>query len=218
LFRCCQANVKYVAAARVFAALGSHIHAYTAGPRPTPASRADHGYFVPGTGDPDGSIPRAWYSGTTKPALHTFLASGLDALIIALPLTKSTRHLFGEEEFAVLAKSPGGPEGTETDGSPEGGSKCFLINIARGPIIDQPALVAALDHETLSGAALDVTDPEPLPADDPLWNAKNVIITPHVSALGVEYKDRAFDLFVTNWKRHEHGQRMFNVVDRKKGY
>lgn len=84
--------------------------------------------------------------------------------------------------------------------------------------MDQPALIDALNEEVLGGAALDVTDPEPLPKDDPLWSAKNVIITPHVSSLGKEYIDRAFDLFATNWKRHEKGERMFNVVDRKKGY
>jgi phosphoglycerate dehydrogenase-like enzyme len=202
-------------AARVFSALGANIHAYTASPRTTPAARRDNGYFVPGTGDPDGNIPVAWYSGTSKTSLHTFLSSGLDALIVALPLTPSTRHLFGAEEFALLGGA-GGSEKTKLTAG--GGAKPFLINIARGPILDQKALVRALDHEVLGGAALDVTDPEPLPKDDPLWNAKNVIITPHVSALGKEYMDRGFELFVTNWKRHERGERMFNVVDRRRGY
>ncbi|KAL6246415.1 hypothetical protein RBB50_006651 [Rhinocladiella similis] len=201
-------------AARVFAALGANIHAYTASPRSTPASRKDTGYFVPGTGDPDGTIPSSWYSGTSATSLHTFLASGLDALIIALPLTPATRHLFGAAEFNLLGSS-GGSQKSKTVGN---GAKPFLINIARGPILDQPALIDALNEEVLGGAALDVTDPEPLPKDDPLWSAKNVIITPHVSSLGKEYIDRAFDLFATNWKRHEKGERMFNVVDRKKGY
>lgn len=93
-----------------------------------------------------------------------------------------------------------------------------MINIARGPIIDQAALVEALNNETLSGAALDVTDPEPLPKDDPLWDAKNVIITPHVSSLGIEYTDRAFDLWLANWQRHEEGKKLFNLVQRKRGY
>ncbi|KAK7900686.1 hypothetical protein LTR67_002970 [Exophiala xenobiotica] len=202
-------------AARVFSALGANIHAYTASPRTTPAARRDNGYFVPGTGDPDGTIPVAWYSGTSKTSLHTFLSSGLDALIVALPLTPSTRHLFGAEEFALLGGA-GGSEKTKLTAG--GGAKPFLINIARGPILDQKALVAALDDDVLGGAALDVTDPEPLPKDDPLWNAKNVIITPHVSALGKEYMDRGFELFVTNWKRHERGEGMFNVVDRRRGY
>lgn len=166
---------------------------------------------MPGTGDPDGSIPTAWYSGTEKTSLHTFLASGLDALIISLPLTPATRHLFGAEEFRILGNSG-------SSKAKAAGQKAFLINIARGPILDQQALITALNDEVLAGAALDVTDPEPLPKDDPLWDAKNVIITPHVSGLGREYSDRAYDLFVTNWKRHEKGERMFNLVDRKKGY
>ncbi|KAJ9628289.1 uncharacterized protein PV06_01268 [Exophiala oligosperma] len=201
-------------AARVFAALGATIHAYTASPRTTPSSRKDNGYYVPGTGDPEGTIPTSWYSGTSKTSLHNFLGSGLDALIVALPLTPSTRHIFGADEFNLLGSS-GGSHKSKTTG---GANKPFLINIARGPILDQPALVDALNKGVLGGAALDVTDPEPLPKDDPLWSAKNVIVTPHVSALGKEYIDRAFDLFVTNWKRHEKGERMFNVVDRKKGY
>ncbi|KIV85712.1 hypothetical protein PV11_01373 [Exophiala sideris] len=198
-------------AARVFTALGASVHAYTAGPRSTPSARKDNGYFVPGTGDPDGSIPMAWYSGTDKTSLHTFLASGLDALIISLPLTPATRHLFGAEEFRILGSSG-------SSKAKAAGQKAFLINIARGPILDQKALITALNDEVLAGAALDVTDPEPLPKDDPLWDAKNVIITPHVSGLGSEYSDRAYDLFVTNWKRHEKGKKMFNLVDRKKGY
>ena len=63
-----------------------------------------------------------------------------------------------------------------------------------------------------------MTDPEPLPKDDALWTAKNAIITPHVSALGSEYGQRAYDLFITNWARREKGEKMFNVVDRRKGY
>jgi phosphoglycerate dehydrogenase-like enzyme len=188
------------------------VHAYTASPRSTPEARKDNGYFVPGTGDPDGTVPSAWYSGTEKTSLHTFLASGLDALVISLPLTPATRHLFGEDEFRILGSSGGSSKAKAA------GQKPFLINIARGPILDSKALITALNDEILSGAALDVTDPEPLPKDDPLWDAKNIIITPHVSGLGREYGDRVYELFVTNWKRHERGERLFNLVDRKKGY
>jgi len=171
---------------------------------------------VPGTGDPDGSIPSAWYSGTSKESLHTFLRSGLDALLIALPLTPSTRHLFGAEEFGLLAAPA--PGSAEASLRKKGSKGAFIINIARGAIIDQAALVTALNDDTLSGAALDVTDPEPLPKDDPLWDAKNVIITPHVSSLGVEYLDRVFDLWLANWQRHEEGKELFNLVRRKRGY
>ncbi|EXJ56812.1 hypothetical protein A1O7_07156 [Cladophialophora yegresii CBS 114405] len=196
-------------AARIFHAMGANVHAYTASPRSTADSRKDKGYIVPNTGDPDGTIPRAWYSGTSRRSLHTFLASGLDCLIIALPLTPATRHLFSTAEFDILAQTtyPG-----------KKSRSAFVINIARGALIDQPALVKALNEETLVGAALDVADPEPLPADDPLWGAKNLILTPHVSGLGAEYAERAYDLFITNWGRREKGERMFNVVDRRRGY
>ncbi|KIV95626.1 hypothetical protein PV10_03256 [Exophiala mesophila] len=203
-------------AARVFSAMGATIHAYTASPRPTAESRRDEGYRVPGTGDPDGTVPTAWYSGKDKASLHTFLRSGLDAIIIALPLTPATRHLFGKEEFALLAApAPGSAEaGTRKIGS----KGAFLINIARGAILDQVALTEALNDGTLAGAALDVTDPEPLPKDDPLWDAKNVIITPHVSGLGVEYYQRAYDVWIQNWDRQERGLKPFNLVQRSKGY
>ncbi|KIW83348.1 hypothetical protein Z517_02593 [Fonsecaea pedrosoi CBS 271.37] len=200
-------------AARVFKALGSNIHAYTAGARATPESRKDNGYIVPGTGDPDGTVPRAWYSGTTKESLHAFLSSGLDALVISLPLTPSTRHLFSTREFEILANTT-----HAADGAPKKSRSAYLINIARGALVDQPALKAALDNGVLLGAALDVTDPEPLPSDDPLWDAKNVIITPHISGHGTEYTLRAFDVFMVNWARHERGEKMFNLLDRHKGY
>jgi phosphoglycerate dehydrogenase-like enzyme len=79
-------------------------------------------------------------------------------------------------------------------------------------------LIKALNEEVLSGAALDVTDPEPLPKESELWDAKNVIITPHVSSLGREYGDRAWDLFLTNCERGERGEELFNVVRRERGY
>ena len=156
---------------------------------------------MPGTGDPDGSIPVAWYSGTTKADLHTFLAQDLDVLVMSLPLTPATTHLLGAAEFAILARR-----------------RAFVINISRGKILDQDALIDALNDEKLRGAALDVTDPEPLPKDAPLWDAKNVIITPHISGLSNKYGERAFDVLFTNLKRRERGEKMFNLVDRKRGY
>jgi phosphoglycerate dehydrogenase-like enzyme len=192
--------------ARLFTALGSDVIAYTAGPRSTPESRADHGYIVPGTGDSLGTLPKAWYSGTRKADLHGFLSQGLDLLVICLPLTKSTTHLFSSEEFRILADACPTPGGA------------YVANISRGKIIDQPALVEALNGGVLGGAMLDVAEPEPLPKDDPLWDAKNVVITPHISSLGVEYADRAYDVLTTNLARRERGEKMFNLVNRDKGY
>lgn len=183
--------------------MGMDVLAYTASPRTTPEARADDGYIIPNTGDPDGTIPVAWYSGTAPADLHAFLGQGLDHLVVALPLTPATTHLLGRDEFAVLARH---------------GRRCFLSNISRGRIIDQPALVAALNGGLLRGAALDVADPEPLPPDDPLWDAQNAIVTPHISGVGVEYTARAFDVCYVNLERREAGRHLINEVDRRKGY
>ena len=212
--------------ARVFSALGATILAYTASPRPDAPSRADKGYIIPHTGDPDGSIPSAWFSGTSKSSLHAFLAQNLDILVITLPLTPATTHLFSTPEFRVLSQhrsaatlSTPAPELSNDPSSPPKKDKgCLLLNISRGPILDQPALISALDQGLLRGACLDVADPEPLPGDSPLWDAKNVIITPHVSALGVEYTGRAYDVLCTNLERMERGEGLVNVVRREKGY
>lgn len=203
---------------RVAKAMGMDVIAYTASPRTTPESKKDHGFIVPGTGDPEGEFPSAWYSGTDKKDLHHYLGQDIDHLLISVPLTKQTRHLLGKEEFDILSKR-----------------NAFVANISRGPIIDQPALIAALrafdNHSSsnqtyadgsfsiapeadikadtsfpgLRGAALDVTDPEPLPPDDPLWEAPNCIITPHISGLGSAYVDRCFQVFEVNLDRREKG-------------
>ena len=211
-------------------ATGMDVIAYTARPRTTPESKHDTGFIVPHTGDPEGKIPSAWYSGTDKRDLHHFLAQDIDHLLVSVPLTKETTHLLGEEEFKILSKR-----------------NAFVTNISRGPIIDQPALISALkafdDYTSpmadgggefsvapeadlkadtsipgIRGAALDVTDPEPLPKDDPLWVAPNCTITPHISGLGSAYVDRCFQVFEVNLDRREKGERLINVVDRERGY
>ncbi|RMD39221.1 hypothetical protein DV735_g5905, partial [Chaetothyriales sp. CBS 134920] len=190
--------------ARVFVAVGAEVVAYTASPRPTPDSRRDEGYIIPRTGDPDGSLPSKWYSGTGKESLHAFLRAGLDAMVISLPLTPATTDLFGKEEFDILREA--NPAGT------------ILVNISRGKIVNQPDLVAALNSGVLNGAALDVAEPEPLPKEDPLWEAKNVVITPHISAVGREYFGRSYDVLITNLGRLGNGERLINEVKRRRGY
>ncbi|KAL1965768.1 hypothetical protein VTN77DRAFT_5089 [Rasamsonia byssochlamydoides] len=192
---------------RVAVALGMEVLAYTASPRDTPESRRDNGYIVPGTGDPDGTLPISWHHGTDKASLRKFLALGLDHVVVSLPLTPATTHLLGAEEFAILSSH-----------SPRKSRKPFITNISRGKIIDQDALIAALKNGELSGAALDVTDPEPLPADNPLWDAPNVQISPHISGLGIEYFVRALNVLKVNLGRLERGEPLINEFKRKRGY
>lgn len=177
------------------------VFAYTATPKTTPESRKDHGFIVPGTGDPNGSIPSKWFSGTDKASLHNFLSQDLDILLISVPLTAETYHYIGKPEFEILAKQ-----------------RTFVSNIARGAVIDQPALVEALNSGQIRGAAVDVTDPEPLPADDPLWDAPNLTLTPHVSANNIETVERALQVLEANLERKQNGQKLINIVNRKKGY
>ena len=201
--------------ARVCSAMGMSVVAYTAHLRTTPESKKDHGFIVPGTGDPDGTIPEAWYGGLDKPHLHEFLAQDIDHLLVSVPLTKETTHMLGKEEFEILSKK-----------------NTFVSNISRGQILVQDELIDALktyadgvkerkkgsELKGLRGAALDVTDPEPLPEDHPLWDAPNCIITPHISGLGTTYADRAFQVLEVNLDRREKGEKMINVVNRKQGY
>ncbi|KAL2870114.1 D-isomer specific 2-hydroxyacid dehydrogenase family protein [Aspergillus lucknowensis] len=193
--------------ARVAVALGATVYAFTASPKPTPSSRRDPHYIVPGTGDPDGTLPISWHHGIDKASLHAFLSLGLDHVVVCLPLTPQTTHLLGAEEFAVLAanKQP-------NHRNP------YLTNISRGRVLDQDALIASLKSGELSGAALDVTDPEPLPEDHPLWDAPNVQISPHVSALGEEYFFRSFDIVRVNLDRSRRGEPLVNSYKRGRGY
>lgn len=96
--------------------------------------------------------------------------------------------------------------------------QAFISNIARGPIIQQTDLITALSQGLVQGAALDVTDPEPLPEDSPLWDMPNVTITPHVSGRGTAYIARAFDILDINLTRLQEHKKLLNVVDRSRGY
>ena len=96
--------------------------------------------------------------------------------------------------------------------------KAFISNIGRGPIVHTDHLIDALDREVIRGAALDVTDPEPLPDGHPLWHAKNVIITPHVSGGSTKYLDRVLAILEGNLGRLSEGRELANRVSRREGY
>lgn len=204
--------------------MGCKIHAFTASSHATPESRRDDGYIVPGTGDPDGIIPDKWYSGKKKADLHEFLSSHLDLVVISVPLTPATRGMFSTEEFDILhkasldrAKHDPVLQCINEDEIPEG-EGCIISNPARGAIVDQPALIRALRQGKIQGAALDVTDPEPLPESSEMWDLPNVVITPHLSAHFAGYMNRVFDIVDCNLERCEKGDKMVNVVDRNRGY
>ncbi|KAM3554687.1 hypothetical protein ARSEF4850_006349 [Beauveria asiatica] len=187
--------------ARLCKAMGMLVHAYTLHPRRTPSSRRDDSYAPPGLGDPSGALPDRWFAGGSTAELHAFLGSGLDLLVVALPLTPQTRGLVAQAEFEVL-----------------GANKTFVSNIGRGPIVDTDDLVDALERGVIRGAALDVTDPEPLPEDHPLWRAKNVIITPHVSGSSSKYMERVFEVLLASLTRLSNGERLMNLINRREGY
>ncbi|KAM4065244.1 d-isomer specific 2-hydroxyacid dehydrogenase, NAD binding domain-containing protein [Hirsutella rhossiliensis] len=186
--------------ARLAHALGMHVYAYTRTERPDAPSRRHNGYYnVPGTGDPDGRIPERWFHGDA--GFDDLLAQGLDLLILALPLTESTRGLIGRPQFRLMDSASAGRM-----------RKTFLCNVARGPIVDTPALVEALEQGRISGAALDVTDPEPLPAEHPLWKAPNVFITPHVSWQSDVMVERIAGLIMENLERLDKGEPLLNLI------
>ncbi|KAF2972398.1 hypothetical protein GQX73_g1075 [Xylaria multiplex] len=188
--------------ARVATAMGMEVYAYTNRPRPTPESRRDHSWHPPGLGDPEGTLPARWFSGTGTAEVNEFLSSGLDLLVVAVPLTPETRGMLGAAQFKLLA-----------------GKKTYVSNIGRGPTIVTEDLITALDEGWIRGVALDVTDPEPLPRDHPLWRKKNVIITPHVSGDSESYFDRLLAILDINLERLSEGKTEFlNQVSRKRGY
>jgi phosphoglycerate dehydrogenase-like enzyme len=125
--------------------------------------------------------------------LHQALARS-DFVVLCCPLTDETRGLIGTEEIATLS------------------AEAVLVNVARGEVIDTDALVYALQRGRLGGAALDVTDPEPLPDDHPLWDLDDVLITPHTAGATPTYYDRLADIVVDNVERIEAGHPLRNRV------
>ena len=135
------------------------------------------------------------------PADHLLdLAAAAKILILCLPLNASTEKLIDRKVFDAM--QPGS----------------WLINVARGQVVDEPALVAALEKKQLAGAGLDVTFVEPLPAESPLWNQPNVIITPHVGAQAMSRVDDSTRLACENLRRFQAGESLLNLVDKKLGF
>ena len=94
----------------------------------------------------------------------------------------------------------------------------FIINVARGAIIQEDAMVNALKKGWIAGAGLDVFEQEPLAQDSPLWEMENVLITPHIAGMSPHQADRVIALFAENLRRYQSGRKLINVVDKKAGY
>jgi len=124
----------------------------------------------------------------------------VDVLILGVPLTSRTRHLIGRRELGLMR--PGG----------------VLINIARGPVVSEEALVEALESGHLHGAGVDVTEIEPLPETSKLWNLPNVIITPHVGGQFARRIDQMTDFFCENLRCYLAGEPLNNLVDKQLGF
>jgi D-3-phosphoglycerate dehydrogenase len=131
--------------------------------------------------------------------LHQVL-SQVDIAILCVPLNAQTQHLIDAAAFAKM--KPG----------------AILINVARGPVVDELALVDALVSGQLSAAGLDVTEVEPLATSSPLWEMPNVLITPHVGAQSAKRVDDSTNLFCENLERYLRGERLRNVVDKELGF
>jgi phosphoglycerate dehydrogenase-like enzyme len=123
-----------------------------------------------------------------------------DYVVLAVPLTNESKAMIGEPQLRAMKPS------------------AVIINIARGAVIDQPALIEALRSGQIGGAVLDVTDPEPLPEDHELWSAPNLVITPHISGGTPRYMERAIEIFCDNLRRFVDGKPLRNVVDPDRGY
>ena len=128
------------------------------------------------------------------------LLSESDFVVLTLPLTPESYRIIGEVELRSMKPT------------------AYLINVARGNLIDEAALVHALDEHLIAGAGLDVFATEPLPADSRLWELSNVIFSPHVAGGMEQYMEQANAVFCENLSRYLSGKRLVNVVDKKKGY
>jgi phosphoglycerate dehydrogenase-like enzyme len=177
--------------ARLAQALGMRVHACA---RRGVGPRTDT-YRVPGTGDPEGKLPDAVFTAGQE---LEFL-SGVDFLVLAMPLTPESEGIVGERELQAL------PEGA------------YILNPARGPLIQEAALLEALRSGRLGGAALDTHYHYPMPADHPLWQFPNVIMTPHISgsSAGTHFPARVWDVFVQNVARLLAGEPLLNELSRE---
>lgn len=158
-----------------------------------PDIRTDDTYLIPGTGDPAGKIPAAWFGTDQIPDVMR----QSDVVVITLPEVPTTVKLIGAKELAAMKSS------------------AWLINVGRGGVIDEPALVETLRSGKIAGAGLDVVTEEPLPAGSPLWDLPNALILPHIGSWTTAQAHRSADALIENLRRHLAGEPLVNVIDKK---
>ncbi|GAC1641354.1 MAG: D-2-hydroxyacid dehydrogenase [Chloroflexota bacterium] len=152
---------------------------------------ADPPWLEPLNREPDVVFPSAH--------LHEVLAQS-DVVVVILPLTRSTVRTFGPSEFRAMKRG------------------ALFLNVGRGAVVDEEALLAALRSGHVAGAGLDVFDHEPLPHASPLWDMPNVLVSPHVAGMSDVMQERTAHFFALNLARYLDGQPLFNVVDRNREY
>jgi phosphoglycerate dehydrogenase-like enzyme len=123
------------------------------------------------------------------------LAGRADAMVVSLPLTEATAGMIDRATIEALPPT------------------CIFVNVGRGGVVDEPALIEALRERRIAGAVLDVFATEPLPPDSPLWTLDNVVVTPHAVALSDRENERIVQLFVANLRRYLAGEPLVNVVE-----
>jgi phosphoglycerate dehydrogenase-like enzyme len=154
------------------------------------------GYNLPGAGDPDGVYFHRLY----PPEALISMVRECDFVVLTAPLTESTRGMFSADVFKAMK------------------STAYLINVGRGGVVDEEAMLHALQTGEIAGAATDVFESEPLPADSPLWLLPNLIISPHIAGNTSDYDDKAAALFIENLQRYLARKDLLNLVDRTRGY
>jgi len=139
--------------------------------------------------------PPEWVDEVHGPQRLAELADQADAMVVSLPMTEQTAGLV---DRAIIERLP---------------ASCIFVNIGRGGVVDEPALIDALRDRRIAGAVLDVFATEPLPADSPLWTLPNVLVTPHAAALSARENERIAELFADNLRRYLDGRPLRNVVE-----
>jgi phosphoglycerate dehydrogenase-like enzyme len=147
----------------------------------------------------DGPKPESVHEVLPTPRINEMLSTA-DYIVLAAPVTPATQHMIGREQLAKMK------------------SDAFLINVGRGSLIDEPALIETLRKGKIGGAALDVFDQEPLPAESPFWDLDNLLIMPHTAGMTAKLWERHYTLFSENLRRYLSGQPLLGLVDKKAGY